>query len=279
MSDVKKPYASNVLQRYVSLAFLLLAGYLTVLPAQAGVVIGGTRQIYNAQDREITVKVTNDDKTMPRLVQVWLDDGNEKLTAEQADVPFTVTPPVFRMEGGKSQTLRIAYTKEPLPTDKESAFWLNVLEVPPKIDNSADGVAENQLRFAFRIRTKVFFRPQGLDGKAGDAPAQLRWSLLQTEKGSELEVRNPTPYHVSFQEVALAMGAGKGAKLNKSAQYQMVAPGESQRYLLKEKVGAAGDAAGALPAGAHVQFNVINDYGSFVPTQAPLLPAAAAASN
>lgn len=251
----------KVLQRCASIAFLLLAGYLMVLPAQAGVVISGTRQIYPAQNREITVKVTNDDTTTPRLVQVWIDDG-KKLTAEQADVPFTITPPVFRMEGGKSQTLRMAYTKEPLPADKESVFWLNVLEIPPKLDS---GEGDNQLRFAFRIRTKVFFRPQGLAGMPGEAADKLNWSLRKTEQGSELEVRNPTPYHVSFQEVALALGAGQDAKLNKSDQYDMVAPGGSQHYLLKDKVDA-------LPAGAHVKFNMINDYGAFVPKQAPLLP-------
>ncbi|WP_211454720.1 fimbrial biogenesis chaperone [Collimonas antrihumi] len=256
-------HLSSVLQRYLPLVCLLLAGYLTVLPAQAGVVVSGTRQIYPAQSREITVQVTNDDKKMPRLVQVWLDDGNEKQTAEQADVPFTITPPVFRLEAGKSQTLRLVYTKEPLPADKESVFWLNVLEIPPKVDS---GEEINQLRFGFRIRTKLFFRPQGLAGKPADAASRLSWSLLKTEHGSELEVRNPTPYHVSFQAVALALGEGMNARLNQSDQYEMVAPGGIQRYLLNEKVGA-------LPAGAHVQFSMINDFGAFLPMQAPLLPA------
>ena len=257
---------SYALQRYLPLACLCLASYLTALPAQAGVVISGTRQIYPAQSREITVKVTNDDTKMPRVVQVWLDDGNEKLTAEQADVPFTITPPVFRLEAGKSQVLRVAYTKEPLPADKESVFWLNVLEIPPKLEIGANGENANQLRFAFRIRTKMFFRPQGLAGNPADAAAQLSWSLRKTEQGSELEARNSSPYHVSLQDVALAMSEGPEARLNPSDQYDMVAPGGTQRYLLKETVGA-------LPAGAHVQFSVVNDYGAFVPKQAPLLPA------
>lgn len=255
-------YSSYALRRYLKLAALCLAGCLTILPAQAGVVIGGTRQIYPAQNREITIQLTNEDKQLPRLVQVWLDSGNEKLTPEQSDVPFTITPPVFRMEPGKSQSLRLVYTKEPLPTDKESAFWLNVLEVPPKMASD-----DNQLHFGFRIRTKVFFRPEGLAGTPQDAAAQLRWCLLSSERGSELEVHNPSPYYVSFQDVALALGAQPDARLNQSDQYQMVAPGGSQRYLLKEKVGV-------LPTGAHVQFSMINDYGSFVPMQAALQSAA-----
>lgn len=246
-----------------ALICLGLAACVVAFPAQAGVVIGGTRQIYPAQSREITIQLTNDDKKNPRLVQVWLDSGNKDLTAEESEVPFTITPPAFRMEPGKGQALRMVYTKEPLPADKESVFWLNVLEIPPKIENLEE---ENQLRFAFRTRIKVFFRPQSLPGKPQDAADQLNWHLLTTEQGSVLEVRNPSPYHVSFQQVALAMGEGVNAKLNTSDQYEMVAPGASQRYLLSEPVGV-------LPAGAHVQFSMINDYGVFMPMQAPVLPA------
>ena len=252
-------YSPHALRSCVALALLTLC--LAIPPARAGVVIGGTRQIYPAQSREITVQVTNDDKKFPRLVQAWLDSGDEKMTPEQSDVPFTLTPPAFRVEGGKSQSLRMVYTKEPLPADKESVFWLNVLEVPPKLD---DG--DNQLRFAFRIRTKVFFRPQGLPGTPQDAVATLQWSWHKTAQGSELEVRNPSPYYVSFQDVALALGSQPDARLNRSDQYQMVTPGASQRYLLK-------DALAALPAGAHVQFSTINDFGGFVPAQAALQPA------
>lgn len=252
---------SLLFSRFLVVSALCATAWLSIIPAQAGVVISGTRQIYPAQSREITIQLSNEDKKLPRLVQVWLDNGNEKLTPEQSDVPFTLTPPVFRMEGGKSQTLRLAYTQEPLPTDKESVFWLNVLEVPPTVDNGDD-----QLRFSFRIRSKVFFRPQDLTGSPETSASQLRWSLRKTATGSELEAHNPSAYHVSIQEVALALGT-QGAKLNKSEQYAMVAPGSSQRFQLK-------DAAGALPAGSHVAFSYINDYGATVSLQAPLQPAA-----
>ncbi|MGO2767205.1 fimbrial biogenesis chaperone [Pseudomonas taetrolens] len=254
-------YSSRVLPRCFAVATLCLTTWLSISPAQAGIVISGSRQVYPAQEREITVQLSNEDKKLPRLVQVWLDAGNEKLTPEQSDVPFTITPPVFRIEGGKSQALRLSYTQEPLPTDKESVFWLNVLEVPPVVASS-----EDQLRFSFRIRSKVFFRPQGLAGTPQDAGSQLRWSLHKTAKGSELEVHNPSVYHVSFQEVALALGATPDAKRNKSEHYTMVAPGGRERYPLKDTVGN-------LPAGAHVAFSFLNDYGTAVQVQAPLQPA------
>ena len=47
-------------------------------------------------------------------------------------MPFTMVPPLFRLDPKKGQMLRIVYTQEPLATDKETLFWLNVLEVPPR---------------------------------------------------------------------------------------------------------------------------------------------------
>ncbi|RDL19866.1 pili/flagellar assembly PapD-like chaperone [Serratia fonticola] len=71
-----------------------------------------------------------------------------------------------RVETGKGQTLRISYAGGALPMDKESVFWLNVLEVPAK---SQATTGENRLQMAFRPRIKLFFRPKGLDGNPNDA--------------------------------------------------------------------------------------------------------------
>ncbi|MFJ2987905.1 molecular chaperone [Collimonas sp. NPDC087041] len=242
--------------------YICFVGLLTRMPAHAGVVIDGTRQIYPAQSREITIKLTNADKNLPRLVKVWLADGDGNTTAEQSDVPFTITPPVFRMEPDQTQSLRVVYAKEPLPTDRESLFWLNVLEMPPDVHSGED---TNRLRFAFRIRSKLFFRPEGLAGRSEDAPAQLIWSLVKASQGRLLEVRNPSPYYVSFQSVALLTGDEDGARTIQSDQYEMVAPGGTQQFLLREAVGVASDRA-------QVEFSVVSDFGAFsAPIRAPLL--------
>ena len=247
---------------YVVLAAATVAS-LGAVSAQAGVIIEGTRVIYPAHQRQVSVNLSNEDR-LPRLVQVWIDGGNEKLAPEQADVPFNVTPPLFRMEAGASQSLRVVYTGEPLPTNKESVFWLNVLEVPPKPASAAD---KNTLQFAFRIRIKVFFRPDDLPGSATDAPRQLTWTLVKSGPQHALEVRNPTAYFVSFQNVALAL-EGKLVKGDDAGGHEanMVAPGGTLRFPLKENVSA-------LPRKAEVRFSTINDYGGFVPASMPLGPA------
>ncbi len=242
------------LKRNFALVILILTGLLS-LPVQAGIVIAGTRVIYPAQQREISIKLTNDDAKLPRLVQAWIDNGDEKLTADKINVPFTLTPPVFRVEPGKSQVMRLVYTKEPLATDKETLFWLNVLEIPPKVGGEED----SRLNFAFRLRTKLFFRPANLAMNPEDAPGKLEWSLVKVGAGQALEVHNPSPYYISFQSVALSMGD----KQIKSDDYTMVAPDGVQRFALK-------GVPGTLGAGAQVKFSIVDDYGAFVPQTAPL---------
>lgn len=224
--------------------------------SQASVVIGGTRMVYPADDREITVKLTNEG-SRPALVQVWMDEGDEKSTPDTADVPFTISPPIFRMDADKGQAVRIVYTRQPLPADRESLFWINVLEVPPKAENGDD---RNLLQFAFRTRIKLFFRPNGLSGDAATAPSRLSWKLIAGEggKGHALQVSNPTAFHVSFAQVGLKQGGqsvgGQGGG--------MVAPSGTAVFPLKD--------VSQVSADAQADFSVINDYGALNPLTAPL---------
>ncbi|RDS84386.1 hypothetical protein DWU99_10520 [Dyella psychrodurans] len=241
---------------FSNLARLFAATCLMALfcaPVQADIVINGTRVIYPAKEREVTVQLTNDEKTDPRLVRAWIDDGDTSKTPDQIDVPFTLTPPMFRLDAGKGQALRVIYTKsdyhgKPLPADKESVFWLNVLAVPPK---PAGKASENTVQFAFRTRIKLFFRPDGLAGQPDAAPRQLKWKLVSDGAAQALEVYNPSAYHISFSKIALVVD-GKDIK---SDAPPMLAPGSTGRYVLK-------DFSGKTDATSEVHFSAVDDYGS-----------------
>lgn len=236
-------------------AAVLALGLAGALQAQASVVIGGTRVIYNANDRETTIKLSNEGKS-PALTQTWIDKGDPKATPSSIDVPFSVTPPVARIDPGKAQTLRIIHTGEALPQDKESVFWLNVLEVPPK--PTAEEAEANKLQMAFRSRVKLFFRPAGLKGSADQAPAQILWRLVQAGPRPALEGRNPSVFHVSFSSIEVEAG-GKTARFDDGG---MIAPGETKAFPL----------SGDLPPGpgAKVRYQALNDYGGAVTSEAPL---------
>lgn len=236
--------------RYVWTTALLVLGVAVALQAAAAVVIAGTRVIFSANERETTVKLSNEGK-LPALTQVWLDKGDPKAAPSEISVPFMVTPPMSRIDPGKGQTLRILYTGEPLAQDKESVFWLNVLEVPPQ--NSAES---NQLQLAFRSRIKLFYRPTGLGGTAQEAPAKVQWRLLMG--GKQVQLHNPTPYFVSFAAFEVE-GGGKSAKFDDGG---MVGPGDTQVFPLNTVVGPAPD--------LKVRYHAISDFGGAIDGDAAL---------
>ena len=251
--------------RVVSVA-LSLALCIASHAAHAGVVIDGTRQIYPEQRREVTIRVTNDDKHAPRLVQAWLDAGDAEAAPTLSDVPFVLSPPVFRLDAGKSQFMRLSYTKAPLPADRESLFWLNVLEVPGatnEFDPTLEDSQRNHFKFAFRIRTKVFFRPAQLSGTPEEAPGLLRWSLEHVAQDTVIQVHNPSAYHVTFNDIYLLMGSHPDAK-KLSLPEAMVEPGGTLKLSVP-------NAAKVIPADARVNFTYINDFGSFSSAQPAVL--------
>ncbi|NYH26352.1 fimbria/pilus periplasmic chaperone [Paraburkholderia bryophila] len=235
----------------IGFACALLAG-----GAQASVTIGGTRVVYPLEQREVTVKLDNDSRG-PSLVQVWMDDGNPDAKPGEIKVPFVITPPIFRMDAKKAQTLRVMYSGEAVPQDRESIYWLNVLDIPPKADSAPD---VNSLQLAYRTRIKVFVRPARLPGNPEDAPAQLTWKIAISPdgKGQAVSVTNPTPYYVSFSEVDVE----SNGHVFKNEQGGMVAPRASV-VLPIAKMNAAG-------AGAKVHYTAINDYGGALDGDASL---------
>ena len=84
---------------------------------------------------------------------------------------------------------------------------MNFLEVPVVSDE------QNSLRLQLHLSMKVLFRPEGLQGKASDAPGKLRWTWRDAGNGSmRVLAENPTlQRHVPDAECAAARGWPGGA--------------------------------------------------------------------
>lgn len=199
----------------------------------ASVVISGTRVIYPSDAKEVSVKISNGGHS-PVLLQSWIDSGDTDAKPSAIKVPFVLTPPMNRVEPGKGQTLRISYAGGSLPMDKESVFWLNVLEVPAK---KPAKIEENRLQMAFRSRIKLFYRPSGLQGNANEAAEAITWS----SQANRVQATNPTPYYVSLVNLS-----ANGKKLG----YAMVAP---RSTMVVDLPGSAG---------SKVSGSFVNDYGA-----------------
>lgn len=157
--------------------------------ASAGVIVGGTRVIYNAAQKETSIAVRNPEKTTPYLMQSWVENASP---TDSSKAPFIITPPLFRLDAGQENTLRIVRTGGQLPEDRESLFWLNIKSIP-----SSSKAETNQLQISVKTRIKLIYRPASLAANAPESYKRLTFS----RQGNQLQVTNPTAYQIAFYSV------------------------------------------------------------------------------
>lgn len=182
---------------------LIAVAYVTVVSAaQAAVSLDRTRVIFNGGEKSMTLNIANDNKQLPYLAQAWIDnDKQEKITAG----PIIATPPVQRLEPGAKSMVRLSTTPDisKLPQDRESLFYFNLREIPPRSDKA------NVLQIALQTKVKLFYRPQSIEAKPNEV-----WQdqLLLKKVSGGYRIENPTPYYVTV--IGLG-GSENQAKLGK----------------------------------------------------------------
>ncbi|MRE95065.1 fimbria/pilus periplasmic chaperone [Enterobacter bugandensis] len=197
----------------------------------AGIQIGRTRIIYEAAKKEVALPLKNSESELPWLIQSWTDTGDGKTRG-----PFIVTPPLFRLDPQKEQSLRITWNGQPLADDRETLFYLNVRTVPATPDDEAD---KNVLRLIYKTRLKLFWRPVGLSGTPAESCKNLRF----VRHDQQLTVINDGAYYSIFD--SLTLGTRKVEKAN------MVEPKSNVVIPLP-----------ANAQGINVSWRCITDYGN-----------------
>ncbi len=196
--------------------------------ASATVNIAGTRVIYDGAKKEVSLSVRNPDST-PYLMQTIV----ENLDNNPQKPPFIITPPLYRLNGGKENLMRIILAGN-LPQDKESMYWLRVKAIPsaPK--------SKNTLQIAVATSVKLIYRPETLKNIDVEKESnKLVWHI----SGNNLEVKNPSSCFINFNEV---MVSGK-----KLSNVSYVAPGSTATFALPDGVNAG-----------NIEFSVISDFGA-----------------
>lgn len=227
-------------------AVTILLSCSIVIPVAASVTITGTRVIYPAGEKDISVRLQNKSDA-PTLVQSWIDNGDPNQPLDEISVPFALIPPITRIEANSGQTLRLMFTGENLPADKESVFWLNVLDVPPDDESLTN---KNKLQMAIRSRIKIFYRPAGLTREGADLAAKkVVWR--QNGGAGTLSGYNASAYHVNIPSVTVMDANGKEHGSEKGL---MINPGESQTFTLADTKN--------IKMQDKINYIYIDDYGS-----------------
>lgn len=208
---------------FIACVFLFVG----VSEVNAGVIIGGTRVIYDGNKKESSISVTNPDLS-PYLIQSWVESQNG-ITEK---TPFIITPPLYRLDKGQQNVERIVLAGS-VAQDKESLYWLNIKSIP------AASRKNNTLQIAVKTRIKLIYRPAALKDVI---PEELADNLTWQRSGNQIQVVNPTKVVMNFNEISV-----NGKKLE---DVTYVLPGASARFDLPKGI-----------TGGAVTFKIINDYG------------------
>lgn len=209
-----------------------LAATLGCQSALAAVSLDRTRVIFDGASKTVSMSISNDNKKLPYLAQAWLEDTE----GNKIKGPLTVLPPLQRVEPGKSSQVKVQALPavSTLPQDRETLYYFNLREIPPKSDKP------NTLQIALQTRIKLFYRPAAIAIDRSATPVQEQLKLKR--EGSGYVVSNPTPYYVTIVD-----GRPKNGQSPKDFTPVMLAPFSSETL--------------KTPLGNTPELFYINDYG------------------
>ncbi|MCW0507632.1 fimbria/pilus periplasmic chaperone [Aeromonas piscicola] len=217
---------------------MLIISILSTSYVDAAISLDRTRVIFPGDRSAVSLKIANQNKELPFLAQAWLEDD----TGKKISSPFIVLPPIQRLEPEMASILKIQSLPAvaQLPQDKESLFYFNLREVPPKSEQS------NTLQLALQTKIKFFYRPQALVVADGSTKALWQEKLTLNLEGSGYYLDNPTPYYVT---VVSAATSEKETPIS-GFEAVMLSPNSSH------KLNLAGKSLGSTPT-----LTYVDDYG------------------
>ncbi|MDD9341245.1 MAG: molecular chaperone [Providencia heimbachae] len=179
----------------------------------AAVSLDRTRAIVEGSSNPVVINIENQSDTLPYLAQAWIDDKNgNKLTTE----PLIATPLVQRLEPKIKSMIRISTTDiSKLPTDRESIYYFNLREIPPKSDKP------NVMQVALQSRIKLFYRPDSILDKS-----KTNWALdLELEvKNNGYIIKNTSPFYLTV----IGLAGDQNKSENGAFDAVMIEPFSSQ---------------------------------------------------
>lgn len=180
---------------FMKIIFLLFWGMLfslSSLGASASVVIGGTRVVFDGSKKETSLSVENKDK-VANLVQSWITPADASTPGKEAII---ITPPLFRLNVGEKNVLRIVRSGLAMPEDRESMYWLNVKGIAA----TQDEMPQSSMQIAINSRIKLIYRPSALKGMTPESVTdQVNWRIAN----GKIIVNNPTAYYMNFSVVKI----------------------------------------------------------------------------
>ena len=207
--------------------WVLLSMLLCCTRAEAGLMPERTRLVFSQGERELSLRLAN---TNPHavVVQSWVDQGEGSQAPDTVQSALFVLPAVQRLSPQAISQVRVLYTGEPLPTDRESVFWLNLYEIPLLPD--APPASAPRLLLGLNTQIKVFHRPPGLADPGPQWSDALHFRLQWQAGQWVLVCRNDSPYFASL--ASLRVSDGSRELVPRVTPDQMAPPYGEQAFVL-----------------------------------------------
>ncbi|UUR72866.1 fimbria/pilus periplasmic chaperone [Enterobacter asburiae] len=221
----------------LTLMMSALSLIMLVQEANAAIALDRTRVIFNGDKSSMVVTITNQNKSLPYLAQAWVEDAE----GNKIESPLMALPPLQRVEPGAKGQVKIQSMGDAvkLPQDRESLFYFNVREIPPKSSKP------NTLQLALQTRVKLFYRPSAIVIEHGTENDAFK-KITLTKSGNGYQINNPSTHFVTI----VAASATENGKDVSSFKPIMVSPKDNAQMSVN-----------AAELGTHPVLSFINDFG------------------
>ncbi|ELX8379867.1 molecular chaperone [Providencia vermicola] len=184
--------------------------------AGGGVGLNSTRIIYNQGEKSASIGARNN-TDINYLAKFMVNKSPDGL---KGDAPFTVTPPLVKVDSGKTQEVKIYGQTHNLPTDRESIFYFSATMIPAT-NGPVNGAA---LNIGYNNVIKLFYRP----GKLPVSPKEAHEQLKIESSATGITVVNNSPYYISLSNLSV-----NGVKVDMSMKKRntMISPYDSFSYI------------------------------------------------
>ncbi len=176
----------------------------TIMTASAHVTPVPTRVIYHEGDKFTAVNVQNNDPDNAYGLESWVvasDPNKSAQTVKGAiDHEFLISPK-FTVVPPKNEQVVLHIIKLPstdLPKDRESLFYLEFQEAPPKLDltenTSKKGHLQSGLQIAIHTQIKMMYRPKDIPELSN---SEIKDKITFKRHGNDIVLDNNSPYIIN----------------------------------------------------------------------------------
>ncbi|MEM8949745.1 MAG: fimbria/pilus periplasmic chaperone [Pseudomonadota bacterium] len=147
-----------------------------------------------------TIKIKNpSSEPIDMQAQFFSWQESADLTALKPTNDLLVMPPIFKVEPGGEQVVRVAL-RNPIETEIERSYRIVVSEVPSEVQS------EDGLGFNLSVSIPLFVRPKG-------AAAVAEWAIENEDGQTHLVLANEGNSYLKFGQITLASDNADGEVL------------------------------------------------------------------